>query len=173
MLLVVLQFAVHDAMVTTMQAVRNNQTPGMLDYLLSNVHLLGGIVIFLLMCWRLVLRVKEGVPAALTDYPKLLSLLARLNHWLLYTLLLGLPVTGMLAYYELASWARVFHAAGKPLLLGFTALHVAAAIYHWAWRRDQVVQRMLPISRERLDQADSATGEPVDRQAEEEPNQRS
>jgi cytochrome b561 len=92
--------------------------------------------------------------------------LARAAHWLLYALLLVLPILGWAAASARNWTVRVFdlltlpqlvptdakigftagdiHVALSYVLLGLIGLHVAAALYHYFVRRDRVLQRMLP-----------------------------
>ena len=92
---------------------------------------------------------------------------ARVIHWLLYLLLLLVPLLGWVnASYRgmpiaLSGLVHVpqlvgTHAAGwdwtgdihtliaEYVILPLVGLHVAAALYHYFIRRDRVLQRMLP-----------------------------
>jgi len=119
--------------------------------------------------WRLISR-----PPAHGDLPPLLRVLAALAHWALYGLLLAIPLLGWtlssaagkpvrLAGFiplppltgrdrdladDLANW----HSWGGYLLLSLIALHILAALWHFAVRKDQVLYAMLPLPRLRRSQ---------------------
>lgn len=141
--LVVLQFLVQQGMVDAMQALREERPPLAMEFVLSNIHLLGGITIFILMSWRLVLRVTLGTPGQPAGTSRPIYRVAQLLHWLFYLVLIVMPVSGMLSYYQLAGWARAVHAGCKPLLLALIVLHVLAALAHRFLLRDAVFQRMV------------------------------
>jgi cytochrome b561 len=130
-------------------------------------HLLVGAVIMLVIVARFVGRLFRPVALAegLTGWELVLS---RITHLSLYALVFVMTVLGWAAANyrgwditlfgvvplpKLAAkgtdWA---HEAGDIhnilvyVLLGFIALHVAGAIYHYFIKRDQVVQRMLVTS---------------------------
>ena len=91
---------------------------------------------------------------------------ARIVHWLLYALLLVVPVLGWinaswrgfpvimfglefprLIGTRAAGWAWTGDVHGllaNYAMLALVGLHVAAGLYHYFVRRDRVLQRMLP-----------------------------
>ena len=118
-----------------------------------------GIIVFLLVLWRLVLRWRLGRPEAEGGWP------AAAGHVALYALLLGMPVVGYLmaasapgavettiflvipvphvigpdeARFTVLQWV---HWAGAVLLLGLVAGHVAMAAWHHRAGSD-VLRRM-------------------------------
>ena len=87
------------------------------------------------------------------------------NHWSLYALLIVVPVLGWLgvSYYpaldvfgilklpglvaanqKTAEAVFQYHALAAFILLAFVAVHVAAALYHYLIRKDNVLARMIP-----------------------------
>jgi cytochrome b561 len=139
---------------------RNTRAEGIVSWHLS----IGAAILFaitLRLVWRLVFPITPH--AALDPWERMLS---RLTHAMLYILVVAMTVLGWAAanYHawnvrlfgviplpaiapEGASWA---HAAGDVhnsllwVLLGFIALHVAGALYHYFIKRDHLLQRMLP-----------------------------
>ena len=119
------------------------------------------LVILLRFAWRVLVPV--ALPTTLAPWEYYLS---RFTHWMLYLLVLAMTVLGwaaanargwdvkLLGIVTLPALApngsRWGHEAGDIhnilvyVLLGFIALHVAGALYHYFIRRDQVLQRMLP-----------------------------
>ena len=93
--------------------------------------------------------------------------IARANHWLLYVVLIIMPVTGYIGskaggflvpwfwLFETPDWvgknedlntiAENVHAVTAYVLLGLISLHVAAAFWHHIVRKDVVLRRMLPF----------------------------
>jgi cytochrome b561 len=133
---------------------------------LINLHLSFGALILAVVIVRLGWQLIQGEPepaAGLTPRERLVS---HVVHWLLYLLLLVLPILGWIN----ASWRGfpvIMFGLELPKLVGTRAtgwgwtgdvhsllatyamlalvgLHAAAALYHYFVRRDGVLQRMLP-----------------------------
>ncbi|HEY1889708.1 MAG TPA: cytochrome b/b6 domain-containing protein [Steroidobacteraceae bacterium] len=132
---------------------------------LLRIHRPLGIAILLLAIARLALRARRPPPPLPADLPALQKLAAHASHWLLYVLMIALPLIG---------WAML-SAGGYPVMLGtavhlppispasplaFAILrhlhtwlamllfvtflaHLAAALYHGLIRRDGVLASML------------------------------
>ena len=133
---------------------------------LISLHFTVGIVILAVAIFRLVWRVIQGEPTPLDGVPPWQRQSARVIHWLLYLLLLVVPVLGWIN----ASWRGmpvVLFGLELPKLIGTRApgwrwtgdvhnllanymmlilvgLHILAGLYHYFIRRDHVLQRMLP-----------------------------
>ncbi len=132
------------------------------------LHLsLGALIILLVLC-RIAWRAFHPAPA-LTTLPTWQRMASHATHHSLYALLLVAPVLGW-ANASSRGWdASLFGILPLPRLVGegskignemgdihvvavytmlaLIALHVAAALYHYFVVRDQVLQRMLPLSR--------------------------
>lgn len=132
---------------------------------LLDLHKPLGIALLALVVIRLVVRFSTQPPPLPADLPAVQALAAKLSHWLLYGLMLAMPLLG---------WAMI-SAAGDPVMLGdalqlpsivpanaqvfaflrkahgylayllfLTVLvHLAAALFHGLIRRDGVLQSML------------------------------
>jgi cytochrome b561 len=133
---------------------------------LISLHFTVGIVILAVAFLRLVWRVIQGEPTPLDGAPPWQTQSARVIHWLLYLLLLVVPVLGWIN----ASWRGMpivlfglelpkligTHAPGwrwtgdvhnllaNYMMLTLVGLHILAGLYHYFIRRDHVLQRMLP-----------------------------
>ena len=133
---------------------------------LINLHLSVGILILAVAILRLGWRLTHSEPPPEDGLPPWQVQSARIMHWLLYLLLLVLPILGWIN----ASWrgfpvimfglelpklvatrAPGFGWTGDVhglltnyAMLALVGLHVAAALYHYFVRRDGVLQRMLP-----------------------------
>ncbi|WP_296253475.1 cytochrome b [Pseudomonas sp. UBA4194] len=136
---------------------------------LLDLHKPLGIALLALVVIRLVVRFSTQQPPLPADLPAVQALAAKLSHWLLYALMLAMPLLG---------WAMI-SAAGDPVMLsdslqlpsivpanaqafaflrkahGYLAyllfltvlVHLAAALFHGLIRRDGVLQSMLRGSR--------------------------
>lgn len=132
---------------------------------LLHLHKPLGIALLALVVIRLLVRFSTRQPPLPADLPQVQVLAAKASHWLLYALMLAMPLLG---------WAMI-SAAGDPVMLssslqlpaivpanaqlfaflrrahGYLAyllfltvlVHLAAALFHGLIRRDGVLQSML------------------------------
>jgi cytochrome b561 len=129
-------------------------------------HLSIGAFILLVMLLRLVWRAVSAVPPAPADLAPPLRLLSRMTHFLLYGILIVLPLLGwinassrgwtvtLLGIIPLpalvpsgSSWGHAMgdvHQLVAWILLGVVGLHVLGALYHRLVLRDGLLTRMLP-----------------------------
>lgn len=124
-----------------------------------------GQTIFFLALLRLVWRRLHPPPAMAGRIAHWELVAARCSHWLLYAIMLAMPVSGYILataaakpspYFWLFYWpqpalppdiaraALRVHLAGQYALYALVGLHVLAAVWHVAIRRDAVLERMLP-----------------------------
>ena len=135
---------------------------------LVSIHKPLGAAILVLALIRLAVRLRDGAPALPADLPPMMKLGAVLSHWVLYALMIAMPLLG---------WGML-SAAGYPVVLfgglrlppilpqsaslhallwtahfwlafaffGVILLHIAAALYHALVRRDGVFQVMASIA---------------------------
>lgn len=156
--LVLIQFVV----AWTMPEIRRDVVPETL----INLHMSLGILIMAVVLIRVLWRRAHPVAPAAEGIPSWQQRVAGVTHWLLYGLLLVLPILGWAAASSRDWTIRVFnlvtlphlvpprapigHTAGDVhvvlswVLLGLIGLHVAAGLYHYFFLRDRVLQRMLP-----------------------------
>lgn len=130
------------------------------------VHGTLGFSILMVMAARLIWRVTHPVPALPNSLTSWQQKLARANHWLLYLMLIGLPIGGymMVSLYgqqvpffgwdlppilpenqELAVQVKTMHSLGAGLIVVLLTLHIAAALRHGYVLKDGVLQRMAPF----------------------------
>lgn len=144
---------------------RDTQPTGLIAW-----HLSVGLLIVLLVIVRVAWRASHRAPPELRSLPPLLVLIARLTHWLLYLLLIALPLMGW-ANASSRGWpvalagliplpslspegSPVGHALGDWhqifawVLLALIGLHVVAALFHHFILRDGTLRRMLPKGRD-------------------------
>ncbi len=132
---------------------------------LPTLHASAGFVLLLMVIVRLGWRWKHKPPAGLSPL-RLERLSAKLGHLALYAGMVLIPLTGWLAYTEHVrrslgmrpaslfglripllpdfgiNWHLVHNWGGK-LMLAFIALHVAAALKHHFYDKDETLKRML------------------------------
>ena len=137
---------------------------GLTDALYSSHKLLGFLVLWLV-AGRLAYRLLKGAPP---DEPTLLwwqKVGSHLLHWLLYGLLLVVPVLGWVGVSlypsltvfglfdlpalakpneDLATSVLTVHGKLAIVMALLACAHVGAALYHHLIRRDGVLRRMLP-----------------------------
>lgn len=134
---------------------------------LISLHFSIGVLILGVIIIRLIWRASHGEPKPLAAVPPWQVRLARVVQWLLYLLLVIVPVLGWINASYRGMPVRFFGLVQVPQLVGAHAaawrwtgdihtliaeyailplvgLHVAAALYHYFIRRDRVLQRMLP-----------------------------
>ena len=130
-----------------------------------------GVTIFLLVAARLIWRATHTPPPHPLASPRWQQTAATVNHWLLYALLVAVPICGWLmssAYgvpvvylamihlpdligknKGLADALKALHEALAFTMLALIAVHVIAALKHHLLDRDDVLHRMLPLVKPR------------------------
>ncbi len=155
--LIITQFAV----AWTMPDIsRGTEPTGLISW-----HLSVGAAILLTALVRLAWRLTHRAPPPPGDLSPVLQTVSRTTHFLLYALLVILPVMGW-ANASARGWTNTLfgfvplpalldhgsllgrrmgdiHATTALILLAVIALHVAGALYHALILRDRTVQRML------------------------------
>jgi cytochrome b561 len=141
----------------------------------STAHLAGqlftlhesiGLTILIIVAARLIWRARHPAPPLPQSFARWDRLAARVSHWLLYVILIGMPASGYLmnaagGYPVGFFWLfdvpdlpkaqavsdfafRLHVVIGQWLLYGLVVLHLAATAWHVSVRRDGVLGRMLP-----------------------------
>jgi cytochrome b561 len=129
------------------------------------LHKTVGLTILGLIVLRLLWRATHPAPPD-PGTPRGIFAFARLNHWLLYTIFLVMPVSGYLlsalggrdtSYFWLftipglpkdEAWQGTFdkvHLFGQWAVYALVLLHICGALWHVVVRRDGVHERMLPV----------------------------
>jgi cytochrome b561 len=68
---------------------------------------------------------------------------AAVSHFLLYVIILGMPLTGALAwYFELGAMGEI-HELAKPIIIVVVTLHAVAALWQHFYVKSDVLVRML------------------------------
>jgi cytochrome b561 len=127
-----------------------------------------GMTVLMLAVVRLFWRATHPAPPLPAAMPEYQRRLARLSHGALYLLLFAMPVTGFLmssakgysvSWFNLFAWPNLIgknaaafeflketHHALAKILFFVAAVHIAAALKHHFWDKDDVLRRMLPFA---------------------------
>ncbi|WP_448206950.1 cytochrome b [Azospirillum sp. sgz302134] len=157
-LLLIVQYAI----AWTMPEIRRGTQPETL----INLHLSFGLLIVILLLCRLAWRLTHPAPPPPAGLPGWQNAASSLIHWLLYLLLVAVPVLGWMNASARGWTVTLFWALPLPslmaegsqlgrssgdvhvvlsyVLLGAAGLHILAALYHRFVLRDEVLRRMLP-----------------------------
>jgi cytochrome b561 len=139
--LVLFQLVFGESMTATIDAAEEGVAASASDQLLAQLHYWAGLSILFLVAVRIAALLKRGAPAPTASVGGF-GQLARLMHALFYILLVAVPVTGLLGYYLGDPWGEL-HTWGKPVFIVLIAAHVAAALFHQFWVKDNTLRRML------------------------------
>lgn len=140
---------------------------------LYSYHKWTGITIFLLAALRLSWRIGHRPPPLPAAMPSWQRTLACTNHWALYVLLFVIPVSGWLmssalgvqvVYLgliplpdlvaknkELGEGLKALHGVLNLTLAALVLVHAGAALKHHIVERDDVLTRMLPFLKPRME----------------------
>ncbi|WP_320197957.1 cytochrome b [Agrobacterium sp. rho-13.3] len=141
--LVIFNLLLPDGMTEWHRSIRRTGSATAEQIASANIHAYVGIAILVLVVLRLVLRFRQGVPASPPQEPAIFRLAAKAAHVALYALLIGMPLTGMAAYYLGFSGAGSFHAdVLKVILWILIAGHVLGALVHQFYWKTNVLRRM-------------------------------
>jgi cytochrome b561 len=134
---------------------------------LVSIHKPLGIAILVLALLRLAIRLRAGAPPLPVDLPTPMKLAAKLSHYVLYGLMIAMPLLGWGMLSAGAYPVELFGGLRLPAILPqndglHTALwnahrtlafvffavilaHIAAALFHGLIRRDGVFEAMAPV----------------------------
>lgn len=141
--LIVFQFVAHDGMEEAWHALESGA--GTAGEPAGNAwpHIAGGLLVFVLALWRVVLRLRRGAPKPPDSEPAPLRFLASATHIALYALILGMPISGSVAWFGGVEAAARAHGIASTALFFLALLHVCGAIVQHLVFRSDVVSRML------------------------------
>ena len=133
------------------------------DY--AAVHKTLGLVIFAIVAARIVYRIFNPAPALPGHMGEVARIAARISHWLLYAVLIVMPVSGyvmssagkhpisILGLFDFPKLpigkdageaAQAVHLYTQWAVYALIALHVLATVWHLLVSRDAILDRMLP-----------------------------
>lgn len=110
---------------------------------MAALHVLGGVLIFVFGLWRLVLRLRRGVPAPMAKTPRWQIVASEAVHYALYAVMIIAPLTGAAAWFGGIEAAGDAHESAKPVIVLLVLVHVLAALYHQFIKKDGLLRRMM------------------------------
>lgn len=140
-MLVAAQYIFKDAISGAWDTIRAGESYAFDPLILG--HVAGGALILTFVAWRLVLRLRRGVPPPPENEPTPLKTLSHVAHWAFYAVLAAMSVTGLLAWFADVTPAAQAHNVLKVMLLALIALHVLAVPFHRLVLNNNVMQRMI------------------------------
>ena len=108
-----------------------------------NPHAIVGILILVLVAWRLWLRFSHGVPALPESKSAIAGMISKTTHILFYVLLIGMPFSGAGAWFLGFEQPAFTHIIAGNILIALIALHLAAALLHHFVLKTDVLKRMV------------------------------
>lgn len=145
--LVVVQLVLGEDIKPAYRAFSRGTAPTAADLFNANIHVYLGLAVLVLAIWRLAVRLQRGAPAAPSGESVVLKRIAAATHLVLYLVIIGMPVTGALAwYFGLATMGGV-HELAKPVIIVVVSLHAAAALWQHFYVKSDVLVRMLRPAR--------------------------
>ncbi|MBO0663465.1 cytochrome b/b6 domain-containing protein [Jiella sp. MQZ9-1] len=107
-------------------------------------HIVIGSVILAATLIRLGDRFVVGRPPHNDEEPQWSTMLAKVTHFLLYALLIVMPVLGLLAWFTGNDTIAGYHAFLWTPLLVLAGLHILGALAQHFWFRSPALKRMIP-----------------------------
>ncbi|MEE9322484.1 MAG: cytochrome b/b6 domain-containing protein [Granulosicoccus sp.] len=142
-LLVIQQVVLHEGIVEFSEALRTGGTTTAVQLLMTRMHVLLGLLVFILAITRVWARIKYKAPPPAENEKPVLIMLSRLTHLALYVVVLLMPISGSLAWFGELEIAAKGHGIAKFVLVAFVLLHVVGALYHHFVLKDNIMKRML------------------------------
>ena len=130
---------------------------------LENIHILVGISVFYFVLIRLIWKVFNPSPKSGHNFFKGQTLIAKLNHFLLYVNIFAITISGVLkklymgeklnffifqyafknSNFELADSFYIIHIYANYLLIALVSLHILATVAHHVFFKDKILKKML------------------------------
>ncbi|MBL0432411.1 cytochrome b/b6 domain-containing protein [Aeromonas hydrophila] len=134
-----------------------------MDFLIGQIHVLSGALLFILVFGRLLARITLPLPQIITHTP-LFTVAAKVGHGMLYIFMLLTPIAGWcklsskVTYFNaivfelplLTSPGQFLHQLGNyhqtigNVFITLVGLHAAAALLHHYYFKDGTLKKMLP-----------------------------
>ncbi|MYJ70911.1 MAG: cytochrome b [Rhodospirillaceae bacterium] len=141
--LVIAQVVLHEGMHAAYREARGGPAATAAESLMADLHVAGGIAVFLLALLRVVLRLRRGAPSPPeTEHPAL-RFAAKAVHFGFYAIILLMPLTGALAWFGGVEASAAVHRAGMLAIFVLLLLHVAGALYQHFVLKTDVMRRIL------------------------------
>ena len=146
-MLVLFRLIFGDSMTNYVDAAAQGRQLPQFEHTIGSAHYWVGLTILFLVIVRLTVRLVNGPHRLDGSRPGLMVYAARALHVLFYVLLVGVPVSGLLAFY-VWDWMGDIHAWAKPVLIVLICVHGGAALFHHFVLKDGVLGRILVPARD-------------------------
>lgn len=141
-LLIVVQFIDHEWMVEMWRATRRGAVVDATTQTWGYGHIVAGSLILIAALARLWDRYTHGRPPYPAEEPNWASMLAKVTHGLIYTILILMPIAGLIAWFGMIGEAGEIHELMWTPLLVLTGLHVFGALAQQFWFKTSVLKRI-------------------------------
>lgn len=111
---------------------------------LGLVHMATGIAVFFAIATRVGDHFINGRPPHPKGEPSWAKYLATVTQFLLYAIVLAMPVAGLVAFFAENDWLASMHSLASKALIVLVALHAAGAAANHYWFKTDVMEKMLP-----------------------------
>ena len=130
---------------------------------IENIHILIGISIFYIVLFRLIWKLINPAPKNWKEFFKGQSIIANINHSLLYASIFTITISGVLkklymgeklnffiykysfkeSNFQLADSFYLVHIYANYLLIALVLLHIGAVIVHHFFFKDKIIKKIL------------------------------
>ena len=141
-IIILLQMITGDKIALEFLALRNEGIKNDGNTSNSQIHILGGLLLTLLMAIRVFLRIKFGVPAANRKENDPLRFLSTFVHLGIYVILFAIPITGLLAFSTANVELGIAHKILVNVLYLFVITHLIGVAYHQIFLADNIMERI-------------------------------
>jgi cytochrome b561 len=142
-ILIMFQIVAHDGMEAAWHAFTRGTPLDPGDALLADLHIYAGVLVLVLGLWFVVLRLFRGAPKLPEGEHPLLKFTARATHFLLYMLIVGMPLVGLAGWFSGEANIVEVHSTGRLLLIPLVILHAVGALVQHFWMKSDVLKRMV------------------------------
>ena len=139
-IMIILQYVLHEPIAAAWDMRLQGQEPESNPLILQ--HVIGGSLIFILVVWRILLRARRGAPALPAEEPMILKGIAHLTHFVLYALMLLLPISGSMAFFGGLEAAGSAHEVMRAVMILFVLLHIIGALFQQFVLKTNIMDRM-------------------------------
>ncbi len=139
-LLVALQYLLHDGIANAYDSALDTGAYALSAPVIG--HSAGGLIILGLTIWRLLIRRERGVPGPPSGEPEVFKAISHWAHIGFYALLIGLPITGVMAWGGQIEAAGDIHEVFRALLILLILAHIGAVIVHQVVWKTGLITRM-------------------------------
>ena len=139
--LIIPQFVFHDAISEALAAFNEGRAVPFNPAV--PMHVLAGMLICVMVIWRIVLRIRRGAPAPVPSANPMMTKVASGVQHTMYLVLLIMAVSGSAAWFAGVAPAAQVHGALKFVLMLLVLIHVAGALKQQFVEKTGVIGRMM------------------------------